>query len=307
MESQVNYSRVGIFISVGLVCLVVALLWLSKVYTAGSTDLYVIYFGNHSLDGLQKDSVVSMKGIRVGSVKNYKISAEDIQKVEVLISLDRGIPVKTDSRAVLRRNLLTGLAKIDLVGGTQGSELLKGHKHALPEIKEDITDFDRIADSVPELLNKIESIAGRLTSVLSDENLEHFNETLDSLNKFTKSLSNSSDPLANTLKNIEDISLKLANVISEVEKASVSKDGAPGLGVRITNSLQGIEELLSELRALSGELGPEIRTFTRKTSGIGRDVEIIADSMSKLSDRYGDPAGIFKSEGESKGESDEKK
>ncbi len=295
MESEVNYSRVGIFLTVGVLLLVGMLVWLSKLYTSGASNEYVIYFGNHSLDGLQKDSIVSMKGIRVGSVKDYEISLDDIQKVKVNISLDEGIPVKTDSRAVLRRNLLTGLAKIDLIGGTQDSPMLVGVGKRPPEIIEDVTDFDRIANSVPELLEKVESITSRIASVLSDENLSHFKETLDSLDGFTKSLSNSSQPLANTLKNIETISFKLSNIITEVEGASVSKDGQPGVGVTVRNSLENIEQLLSELKIASSELGPEIRTFSRTSSGIGRDMEIIADSMSKLSDRYGDPAGIFKS------------
>ena len=299
MESEVSYSRVGIFVSLGLVIIVVALLWLSKFYSANTDDSYVIYFGNHSLDGLQKDSVVSMKGIRVGSVKNYEIFPDDIQRVKVLVSLDKGVPVKTDTRAVLRRNLLTGLAKIDLVGGTQGSDFLaKGHD-GLAEIKEDVTDFDRIADSVPEVLNKIESITVRITSVLSDENLNHFKDTMESLDRFTKSLSSSSEPLSNTLKNLENISLKLSNVVSEIEGASVAKDGKPGVGTSIANSLKSIEELLAELKLLSVELGPEMRAMTRTTSGISRDIEVIADSMAKLSDRYGDPAGIFKADGES--------
>jgi len=297
MESEVNYSRVGIFVLLGSIFLIGSLVWLSKFYTANSSDLYLIYFGDHSLDGLQKDSVVSMKGIRVGSVKDYEISVDDIQKVKVTISLDQGIPVKTDTRAVLRRNLLTGLAKIDLVGGTQHSDLLMS-KDGYPEIKEDVTDFDRIANSVPELLEKVESIASRLTMVLSDDNLKHFGETLTSLDKFTKGLSSASQPLENTLKNIENISSKLSSLISEVEGANVSKDGTKGIGSSLSNSVKSIEELLFELRSLTGELGPELRTFTRTTSGISRDMEIIADSVSKLSDRYADPAGIFKKEGE---------
>lgn len=295
MESEVNYSRVGMFLFLGIVLVLGTLLWLSKYYSEGSQDQYVIYFGNYSLDGLQKDSVVSMKGIRVGSVKDYEISPDDIQKVKVLISLDEGIPVKSDTRAVLRRNLLTGLAKIDLVGGTQESPKLVS-KQGIPEIKEDITDLDRIADSVPDLIEKLDGIAARLTLVLSDENLNHFSSTLNSLSDFSSNLSKGSEPLVGTLKNIEEISARLSNIISEVEKVSVEGEDSKGIAKTVNASLQDIEALLGDLKMLTSELGPVVRGVSRAGNSISRDMEVIADSVSKLSSRYGDPGDIFKKE-----------
>src|SRR5690606_37977090 len=128
--------------------------------------------------------------------------------------------------------------------------------------------------------------------VLSDENIEHFAESISALDKFTKGLSDGGEPLSKTLVSTEHICSKLSKIATELEKATVTKDGEnKGLLESVTTSMRSIEEVLAELKLITNDLGPELRTFTRKVSGMGNDLEIIADSMAKLADRYGDPAG----------------
>lgn len=186
MDSKVRYKLVGVFILINVFLFIGILTWLIGGTGFEQIDRYIVYFERQSLDGLQKDSLVTMKGIRVGVVEGFVISDENIERVKVLLRLEKGIPVKTDTRAVLRRNLLTGLAKIDLTGGTQSAELLSvSGNEEYPVIPEEVTQLEKIANEVPDILGKFDHVANRLTMLFSDKNISSLESTLQSLSTLT--------------------------------------------------------------------------------------------------------------------------
>src|SRR5262249_12081003 len=141
----------------------------------------------HSLDGLQINSDVRMKGIKVGSVASLQISKKNIALVKVNIRVDEDTPVKVDTRATIKRNLLTGLATVDLDKSSQESALLTEVKpdEEYPVIPEGRSELDEVAASVPDLIHDASESIKRLNALLSDENVQLVHDIVANVDRVT--------------------------------------------------------------------------------------------------------------------------
>ncbi len=113
MEAEAKYTYVGLAVIALLAALVAGIVWLK--HTGGRSDFnfYTIYFERQPLDGLQIGADVTMRGIKVGRVEDYALT-KNINRVRVLIRIDRRAPVSDNTVAVVNRRFVTGIATIDL-------------------------------------------------------------------------------------------------------------------------------------------------------------------------------------------------
>lgn len=293
MDSKIRYKIVGIFVLISLGVFAVLLTWLVGGTGLENVDRYVVYFEKQSLDGLQKDSLVTMRGIRIGVVEGYVISDEDIERVKVILKLENGVPVKTDTRAVIRRSLLTGLAKIDLTGSTQSSELLKPKEgETYPVIPEEVTQLDKLADEVPNLLEKFDEVASRLNSVFSERNVNSIEQTLESLSVLTKELSAAAPSLRGSIENIETVSARASEAISKISGTEQKEGVVDDIAV----VSREIREVVAQLRETTETIAPTIRRVARTSDKLQRDVSEIGKGVSSLSEVYSDPNELLSGE-----------
>jgi phospholipid/cholesterol/gamma-HCH transport system substrate-binding protein len=172
MEPEARYTIVGAVVLVLLAMLAGAVLWLHGSSAGPQARAYRIVFERQSLEGLSRSSDVTMRGLRVGSVTSYRFSPQKAGAVEVSLALDPGAPVQEGTRAVVGRNLLTGLASVQLNNpAVQGRPLRAAPGGAPPTIAEGQAPEQQMAASVTEL-------AQRLNTTLSVENRAAFSETL---------------------------------------------------------------------------------------------------------------------------------
>jgi hypothetical protein len=114
MEPEAKYTLVGGSVLALLALLIAAVAWLASASRGTDVQRYTIYFQRQSLEGLQVRSDVRMKGIRVGAVTGFSFAPQRPGTVEVVIGIDPATPVKESTRAIVDRNLITGLATIRL-------------------------------------------------------------------------------------------------------------------------------------------------------------------------------------------------
>src|SRR5262249_28024636 len=146
-------------------------------------------FAHQSLEGLQLRSDVRMRGIRVGVVSGISFSQDRQGSVEVLVGLQPRTPVRESTRAVVDRNLITGLATIRLVNETESSPLLEVPRPGEdePVIAEGSSQLQEFSDAVTRLAQKADDTMTRLNQTLSARNQAAITETLDQLRALTKS------------------------------------------------------------------------------------------------------------------------
>lgn len=267
MESEARYALVGTVVLVLLAAMVVAIVWLRRAGGAGDTNQYKIYFARQSLDGLQLRSDVKMRGIVVGSVDSFRISLWKKGSVEVVIRVDDQAPVRSSTKAVVERQLVTGLASIRLVTSDEESPLLTKAPEAepYPVIAEGESDFEQISQSVNQLAQKAGDTLNRLNAMLTEENRASFSRAL---------------------ANFERLSVTAERGLRGLDKTLASADETLGSARRASGQVQALGEDLSKharvLAARYDELGKESGAAVRD---VRASASRMADDMARLSAR----------------------
>ena len=117
METRANHVLIGAF-TLG-VCLFAVLfaLWMAKYTTEKAYAEYDVVF-QEAVTGLSTGSQVLYSGISVGEVRALSLMKDDPRKVVARVRLSAETPVRTDTRAKLTMTGLTGVAVIQLSGGS---------------------------------------------------------------------------------------------------------------------------------------------------------------------------------------------
>jgi phospholipid/cholesterol/gamma-HCH transport system substrate-binding protein len=285
MESETHYKRVGIFVLSGIFLLIISIAWLSHNLVENEQKKYLIFFEKQTLDGLQKDSPVTMKGIKIGTVADYKISDENIQKVKVLINVEADVPIKTDSRAVIKRNLLTGIAKVDIIGGTQNSKLISKENEELPVIPEEVTQLEKIADSASAVVEQIENSLSRINLILSDKNIINIENSFSSISNVSAELDKMIPQFSKIAENFSDISTTTNNF----SKKHFDESSENSFITRSSRIIDNLEQITSNLKKMSEETTPTIRSSSRSIQGIEEDLAEISKSIKTFTDSYSNP------------------
>ncbi len=101
METKVSYAIVGAFVLVLSVAIAGGVLWISSGRVARKDyDTYLAYF-TESVSGLNRQAPVKYKGVEVGSVREIGLDPTDPQRVQLVLAIERGVPIKQDTVAVL--------------------------------------------------------------------------------------------------------------------------------------------------------------------------------------------------------------
>src|SRR5919199_2436763 len=117
METRANYVVIGLFTLAVLAGAFGFVYWLARYGEGGRRQTYDIVFMG-SVAGLNRGAAVLFNGIRVGEVDNLTLDPRDPQRVNARVRVDSETPVKSDTRAQLEFQGLTGVAYVALVGGS---------------------------------------------------------------------------------------------------------------------------------------------------------------------------------------------
>ena len=187
MEPEARYSLVGTVVLMLLAALAAGIVWLAASGNQRDTRPFRVYFAKQSLEGLDVRSDVRMKGIRVGEVTSLSFSRDRAGTVEVGLAVDPTAPVLQSTRAVVDRNIITGLATIRLVSLDPASPPLAptaGQRVAV--IAEGSSQFQQFSETVGELARRADSTLGRINEMLSPQNIAAIGETLENLRLVTR-------------------------------------------------------------------------------------------------------------------------
>ncbi|RLD93029.1 MAG: hypothetical protein DRI93_05825, partial [Aquificota bacterium] len=251
MERKINYTLVGLFITGSTLLLILALLWLGKVEYEQEYDHYTVYF-QESVSGLNIGSPVKYRGIKVGTVENLSIDPKNPELVKAAIKVKRGTPIRQDTRAHLAYQGITGLAYIELTGGTRHSPPLKPRNvPPYPVIETKPSIITRLDQVITKLSQRTETLVTRLTLLLSPENLQSLSTTLKNLSLLSTSLASQRKEIETTLQNLATTSRGLPALVEETR-----------IGVRkVSTKTEQLLDLLAKDETQVTQLLKEIHLF----------------------------------------------
>jgi phospholipid/cholesterol/gamma-HCH transport system substrate-binding protein len=263
MEIRASYLLVGSVVLALIAGLAGFSVWLIKGDSGRSQARYQIAFTG-SVSGLQEDSPVLYRGIPVGRVADIRIDPEDIETVLVTVEIDRRTPIKADTIATLEMQGITGIAYVQLRGGTQASVRLDPNATPPPRIPSRRSALERVFDSTPELLGHAVALVDRRTRLLGDDNLEAVAGTLRNLETFSAALAKRNDQVdallvgaADTTRQVQEMSAGLKGLIGDLRQLTSHVDQRVGpLGNDVATTL-------AELQGAATKLGGAADRFDR--------------------------------------------
>ncbi|MCG2633526.1 MAG: MCE family protein [Gammaproteobacteria bacterium] len=206
MNSRTRYIFVGLFVSLFCLAFVGGILWLGSGGSARAYDNYVVRM-QESVAGLSRDSAVKYYGVAVGRVAEIDLDPNGSGRVRLLLQIDKETPVYADTVATLEIQGLTGLAYINLSGGSQDSPPLKaGPGQAYPEITSHVSGWGQLNHRLGDLLDGLADISRGLQLLLSEDNQRHLAGTLANLDSLSAALASRSTGLVRSLDNLADMS-----------------------------------------------------------------------------------------------------
>ncbi len=183
MTSKAQKVRVGAFTLIAAAMATFVLIVFGGLRLWGRRDHYRIVLSS-SVMGLDEGAPVYLDGIKVGQVDDLAIAHDDLRKVVIDIELDRGAPVRTDTRAHLSLTGLTGLKAIELSGGTLAAPPL-APGGTIGEGGAPLDKVQRaaqvIADRSTELVEKADRVMDNLAQLTDPSRMVTIDETLAQL------------------------------------------------------------------------------------------------------------------------------
>lgn len=265
METRANHVLIGAFTLAVCLFAVLFALWMAKYTTEKAFNEYDVVF-QEAVTGLSTGSQVLYSGISVGEVRNLSLMRDDPRKVVARIRLSADTPVKTDTRAKLTLTGLTGVAVIQLSGGSPGAPLLEQTEgRDVPVIPTEPSALQNIAATANEIVE-------RVNRLLSDANVERVTRTLEQIDQVTGTLAAEREQVAALLRNARSASERLDATLANANRVVATLDAG----------------VVQDLPALVGKLD---RTLTQLESVAGNANGILADNRDAIADFSQDGLG----------------
>ena len=233
METNVNYTIVGIFVITLLSAAIFGIIWLSSGFSIGNFSTYQINM-EESVSGLNVDSPVEFNGVSVGSIKSIELDRNNTQLVILLLDIKVGTPITAGTTATLKTRGITGINYVALKDDNMDPaplKALRGEKY--PVIETTPSLLLRIDAAFSTFSENFQRITKAIDSVLDKENQRALRDLLANLkrasNEFTPLLKATTSTI-NTLEsqtlprtyqmlnNLDQLSRNLTDISGQIKQ-----------------------------------------------------------------------------------------
>jgi len=300
MEPEGRYTLVGTVVLAVVALLTVAIVWLTGAADSIAYQTYTIYFKEQSLDGLAVGSPVKMRGIKIGVVDGYRFSNRQEEAVAVTARTDEGVPVHRGATAYIKRNLVTGIAAIEITNGPTDGPLLSkapdGERY--PVIAEGSSDIDKVATALSRLAVNGAQVLDKINTLLSDENQRAISQTLAHLNELAGHLAANKQNIDDAVQSIRAASDEFRLAGASIGQAATRADGTiasvgRNADAALKEATAAIDTLQRDASLISERVQQLSETGTLELTNVSRDVRTSADELTTAGQRLSDPRAIL--------------
>ncbi len=261
METRAPFLVVGAFVLAAIAAVFGFVYWLHNTGGLGPRLTYHVQFEG-SVPGLLVGAAVLFNGIRVGEVTDLSLAPDNPRRVNAAISVSSTTPVRSDTKVGLEFQGLTGVPVIALEGGT-----LTANTGEVPILIAEAGAGESMTQAARDALRRVDSV-----------------------------LSENSQPLKNTIANLQVFSEGLARNTAKLDGIVAGLEKMTGGGTqpkKTTYDLRAPADFGSANKTIDGQLAiPEPTAVAMlETQRIllsppkdypGFDEALWADSIPKL-------------------------
>jgi len=222
MNNRREQTWVGLFVLIAAALLIGTVLAVAGTFSVGGVAHHS-YF--KSAGGLLPGATVRYAGMKAGRVETVRVDPQDSTRIDVAFTVERAIPVKTDSVAKI-----TSLGPLDEnyveVGtGTKGaplappgSEIKSVATVGIADLGDMIGNLAPVAQQVLQNLNQrlteLQVTVARVDDLLNDRNRANISEGLGNLNAM---LAEDRPKVSATLTNVQTASAKIIPLLDSLK------------------------------------------------------------------------------------------
>jgi phospholipid/cholesterol/gamma-HCH transport system substrate-binding protein len=286
---KLSDTRFGIFAFLfGTVLLFGALVVFSRYPTLLSKGIdFHAQFDN--VAGLNVGGEVRYGGMLVGSVTSIELDPDDPTQIDVKFRVDKGTPVREDTKAAITQTGFLGEQYLNLQPGDRNSgPLPEGSTLA----SEDNLNFQDAMNKVARFLERTDTLMVGLETLAKSSPFERFDRTLTRLDEM---VANASIGSSRAFESMDRVAAQVALVLTRTDRMLATADSSfrtvgPGLGETQREALA----TLRETRAMVAEL----RDALQQEGGMDdlvRNLSIASENLARITDRIDrDPASLLR-------------
>jgi phospholipid/cholesterol/gamma-HCH transport system substrate-binding protein len=307
METKVNEAVVGAFVLLLGAAGIAAVLWLgSGRLSQKDYGTYLAYFTD-SVSGLNLHAAVKSRGVAVGSVREISLDPANPERVRLVLEIERGTPVKNDTVATLGVFGLTGIAYVELSGGSRESPALKAAPgEAAPVIRTGPSLMRRLDTAGTMLLADLDESTRRVNDVLDEKTRATLRAAVADLRQITEALARHSADLTTIMaesaviaRNGARARADLPRLVAQVERSAAAMErmaeAVSQAGRSAGSALDGVQaaatgahtavlrlegEALPEIGRLMGELQALTASLRRVSNELERNPGLLVQGRS---------------------------
>ncbi len=288
MARKTSKFMIGVFMTIGVLIGLVAIIWLGASSYFEKGKMYVTFF-NESVQGLQADSAVKYRGVDVGRVIDIRV-ASDNQLIEVVMKINLKGHLERDYIAQLRAVGITGIVFVELdrkePGQTYESPKIDfGAEYPIiasrpSQLKQIISGIEDVIQTIKQIDTKgiSDQIKATTKEIGAFVHGEKVDETLSQINLAATHLN------AATAKVDQALSEgRLENILAEVQKTLIKIQ-------TLTADVQSeAKNTLIKIQNLTGDVQTEVNHTLVKVQDLTGNVQAdVKNTLIKIQDLTGD-------------------
>jgi phospholipid/cholesterol/gamma-HCH transport system substrate-binding protein len=208
--------------------------------------------------------------------------------------------VHAGAAAYIKRNLVTGIAAVEIDNGPAESPMLveapQGERY--PVIAEGSSDIDKVATAVSQLAVNGAQVLEKMNKLLSDENQRAISRTLANLNDLSAHLAANKGNLDAAVQGIRDASDEFRFAGASISQAATRAEGSiVGVGNNADAALKEAIVAMGKLQRDASLISERIQQFTEtgtlELTNVSRDVRTSADTLTTAGQRLSNPRSIL--------------
>ncbi|PID60605.1 MAG: hypothetical protein CR986_03790 [Ignavibacteriae bacterium] len=288
MLKTLDGAKLGIFVFLGTVLLVLAIFMLGNKNSLFSDNIYIkTYFDN--VEGLRTGAPVRLNGLSVGSVSDIKLTEINQYKVEVTLRIKKDVQefIRLDSEAAIETEGIIGSKIVIITPGSEENAAIKdggvilsqkafNMGRVMAETQEIMVYMKNLSKELAEVLLKVNNGEGTIGKLINDESL-YFESV-----KIVQSADTALNVMVNRLDRMGAFILELGN---NIESIIVNVDSAAlDLHNLITNVKQGkgaLGTLIGD-KNVSDSIKAVIKNLTATTQSAKIGAESFSENMEAL-------------------------
>ncbi len=250
MKARTQKVRLGIFIFVSSLLLLILIGFFTARRLFEKTDTYYVAYRDVSVSGLEVGSSVRYLGIKVGSISRIYIDPEDINRIIVKLSLKHGTPVKADATADIVARGITGLKTIEIRGGTNEAPFLEEEQF----INQGKSLVDDISGQAEAIAFKVEEVLNNLMDFTSPESMGKVSNAVDMIAQLSIDANKTFNLITEVVEeNRDELRQSVASSTSLTSRLDSTSIQLLGASTQFNTMMQSdtLGEILGNLRDIS--------------------------------------------------------